>query len=234
MNKKELPLKMVIGIKNLKDHIKTIVKQSKHLKIEIEDVLEIRVIDTDENSEFSFEIYNCRLFQDTPYFSFLFKPQSDAEIEGLSMELPLLEALNKFNEWCNIIDSYNKVNLTPDEDILKSNEERFLEEFQLLDDDANQSSFNLSQLLYLDDYLAKVHETLNQFKEEKSEADIVMIDELQKDVADTKATLTRNTKNEVLSKLVKIWSKAQMIGLDIAKDVFVKYITELTVKLIGG
>jgi hypothetical protein len=129
---------------------------------------------------------------------------------------------------------YNAIQTIYDDPIIKSNQERFEREFNLVDEDAKASSFDLKQLLFLEDYLETAKSKLLTLKEDADEATKIEIEELEIEAIKIKADLTKQTKYQIFKRLTKFWAKAQKTGLEVIKELFISVTTELTKQLLLG
>jgi len=137
-------------------------------------------------------------------------------------------------EWLDLIEHYENINTIFDNPILRANQERFIDKINLIDDDASFTTFDLDQQLYLDSYLKSTYEDLEAIKTGRSDEEVLMIEELKKESIDIKQNLTKETKKEIVKKLAHFWGKIQILGLEVFKEIAVKAIKEITVKLITG
>ena len=139
-----------------------------------------------------------------------------------------------FSIWFNTVAAYNDIDLSPQAKIQRSNEHHFMDQLKIMDKDADVASFNFSQLMYIDTYLNEVAQTLKSYKIGKATSQQDEIEDLENDVQNIKNTLTNQTKNQTISKLSKFWAKTQVAGLELFKEIVIKYISEVTVKLLTG
>jgi hypothetical protein len=235
MKKKELPLAILSAISVTKQLLRDKVANNPHLEIISEDLTAISIIDNDPDSTFRFDVESAFLMKNDrmPVFRLKIKPFSNTYIEAETLNVPAKEVPNYFEDWETFIAAYNSIVLTPEDAIIKTNQERFLQEFDIVEEDSQTSTFDLQQQLYLEEYLDNAIKIIEEFKKLPN-ADIDGLEELTNDVVGIKNNITKDTKKVVVNKLTKFWAKAQVVGLEVIKEIFVKYITELTVKLITG
>lgn len=192
------------------------------------------LIDKDENSDFFFRVIRQEISQGHRGFVVEFKPKSKIDIQTEKSWLKH-DSLNDFlNKWVETIVSYNKFQTIYDDPILKKNQERFEKQFEILDDDADTSSFNLDQQLFIDNYLNEVKSKLLLIQKEGNETQTNEISELIIDATSIQENLTKNTKNQIVQQLSKFWAKAQKIGLELIKEIFISVASDLTKKILTG
>lgn len=168
-------------------------------------------------------IYNCDIL-----------PFSPNSVGITNINIASKDMGSSINSWLEKIELYDSMETIIDGSIFEANRLRFLKDFELLDEDASFTSFNLQQQLFLDKYLEEIIKTFEVLKLESNDVNNVEMDELKHEAEIIKKGITKETKKVVVEKLARFWAKAQIMGLNVLKEVFVKYITELTVKLITG
>lgn len=117
---------------------------------------------------------------------------------------------------------------------MKSNQERFEKQFDILDEDADISSFNLSQQIFLDEYLSNVKSKLLVLQEGRSGDELKELEALAFEATEIQSDLTKATKRQIVKRLSKLWAKAQKVGIDVIKEIFVNVTAELTKRLLTG
>jgi hypothetical protein len=140
----------------------------------------------------------------------------------------------RIKEWLETIDSYNKIKTVFDDPILKTYERNFLNEIDIVDEDANVAPFDLKQQLYLDDYLSSVDEKLQKLKENKTTEEIDQLSELQIEAKSIRKDITKLTKRNLVNRLAGLWAKSQKVGIEVIKEVFVSVTAELAKRLLIG
>jgi hypothetical protein len=192
------------------------------------------LMDNDENSDFFFKVVKQEMSNGNPGYIIEYKPRNKDDVSVHKTWTKLESINNVVTQWLDLISAYNKIQTIYDDPILKSNQERFEKEFEILDKDAGTSTFNLHQQLFLDDYLNDVKSKIIRLKEGRDSEKILELDELEKDAVSIQNDLTRQTKRKIIQRLSKFWAKSQKIGLDVIKEVFVSVTAELAKKLITG
>lgn len=233
LNKKDLPLKLVTSTKGIKRFLYDMLTKSNYFKIASESEFKIKIIDIDRDS-FFFEVFDLELKDQIPYFFIRFQPKNDTDITEAEVNVGEQDFQHYFAGWYNIVAGYNDTDLSPEAKIQKSNEHHFMDQLKIMDEDADVASFNFSQLIYIDIYLNQIAQSLKAYKIGKPECEQDEIEDLENDVQQIKNTLTNQTKNETISKISKLWAKTQIVGLELFKEIVVKYMTEVTVKLLTG
>jgi hypothetical protein len=226
--KKNIPLTFLEALQPLID---------KNLNL-IEPVKEHDIIahlkDKDPNSDFYFRVIKQENIDGFLKYSFEYKPKDKISVEKYGNSTSLEDLIKRFNNWVNIIESYNKIQTIYDDPIIKSNQERFENQFKIMDEDAEYSSFELARQLFLHEYLEDVKLKINEYKQDKSKEDIEFLNDLEKEVTDIQNDLTVETKNKIIKRLSKFWAKTQKFSLQLMKDIFVKIAAEISTKLLLG
>lgn len=226
--KKKIPLAILEVLQPIIDKSLDLIKPVKY-----EDGI-FHLIDNDENSDFYFKVVRQEASNGKSGYIVEYKPTNKDNVKANSLWTDIKDINSYIKEWLNIISSYNAINTIYDDPILKSNQERFEKEFNLIDEDAQTSSFELKQLLFLDEYLENTISKLATLKQNSDEQTVIEIKELEIEASEIKADLTKQTKQQIFKRLTKFWAKAQKTGLPVLKEVLINVISDLTSKLLLG
>ncbi|MEQ9426494.1 MAG: hypothetical protein RJQ09_18875 [Cyclobacteriaceae bacterium] len=227
--KKKIPLKI---LKSLESFVKlagdkfNVIDPNEHL---------LSIIDTDEESEFYFRIEKYEK-KHNGSFQLLMdrRPTNEDEVINNSAWIGINDLPSEFKKWLNLLDAYNSIESFYDDPIIKSNAERFQQQFELLDEFADRESFDLDQQLFLEEYLDQSSKKLEKLKQGQTKEKIQEIELLENETDEIKSALTKESKKKILNRLTKFWARAQKTGLDVIKEVLVNVATELTKKLMIG
>jgi hypothetical protein len=192
------------------------------------------LIDTDETSDFYFkvtkqDVQNSKLKYLTEY-----KPKGRQDVRSNATWLDLNEVVKYLKNWLGQLEGYNKIHTIYDDPILKNYQEKFEKLFDILDADADFTTFDLPQQLYLEEYLSNVQSKISTLKEGRSENDIQELTDIENEAREIKKHLTKETKRKIINRLSHLWAKAQKEGLEIIKEIFVSVSAELTKRLLTG
>ena len=127
-----------------------------------------------------------------------------------------------------MLQEYNDTILSPNEKILKSYEEEFYTEFEIVDDDAWDKPFNLQQQLYLDKYLEIIEESLELQQDDETIKPILL------ETKELRNNLTNETKKSAIKKFSKILSKIRKHGLKLLKEIYTEAKKEIIKRIIDG
>ncbi|MBV5283421.1 MAG: hypothetical protein JZU53_13430 [Paludibacter sp.] len=202
--KKDLPLSILKSLEPFVD-----LKGEKFEVVDPKDNL-LKVIDKDPNSAFHFTIEKYQKSNNDP-FIFLVKrtPKSIDEI-GTDQNWFEASAINgQFNDWLILLNEYDTVKSFFDDPIIKSFQEEFYTEFELIDVDVDRSPFKTSQILMLDSYLEAVDNRLNEFITENNSCEIA---DIKADINLLRNNLTSKSKKWVVKELTTIWAKIAKQG----------------------
>ncbi len=226
--KKKIPLAILEVLQPIIDKNLDLIKPVKY-----EDGIS-HLVDNDENSDFYFKVIRQEMSNGKNGYVVEYKPTNKDNVKANSLWTDIKDINSYITEWLNIISSYNALHTIYDDPILKSNQERFEKEFNLVDEDAKTSSFELKQLLFLEDYLDTTKSKLSILKEKANEQTAIEIEELEIEVTEIKADLTKQTKQQIFKRLTKFWAKAQKTGLEVIKEVLINVTAEITKQLLLG
>ena len=161
-------------------------------------------------------------------------PASKDNINASSQFLSIKETIESLTDWIEILDSYNNIHTIYDDPIIKSYEESFSNQFNIVEEDANYAPFNLQQQMFIEDYLTNVKSKINTLKIGRSEQEIKELSEIENEAEEIQNSLSKESKRKVIKRLTKLWAKAQKVGLDVLKEIFVNVAAELTKQLLIG
>lgn len=226
--KKDIPL---IILEALEPYLKH--KDSKFEVVEPKDSL-LRIIDSDLESDFYFEVIKFDIKNGRTYLQLDYKPQNKNSTNNYRPNIEHTQLDGHFKNWVMRLNEYDKVQSIYDDPILKKNEEKFFEKFDIIDEDADYASFDLDQQIFLEEYLTSSIKTLERLKEGKSAKEIDQIELLQSEATTIKSVLTSESKKKIIKRLSRFWGKAQKTSLEIIKEIFVSVTAELAKRLLIG
>ena len=229
IKKKNIPLVVLEAIEPLIDQ-----SESENFLITTGEDSILKFEDSDEDSNFYFEILGSANKANKTEITIDFKPQSKSSTANHKVVIQHSQLGVQFKEWKLRLDAYSKLGKIFEDPILKRNEERFLTQFDILDEDADDSSFNLDQQLFLDEYLEVSKQKLAQLKERSDESTTKELEKLEIEADEIRKDLTKATKRRVIQKLARFWAKAQKAGIPVIKEIFINVMAELTKKLLVG
>jgi hypothetical protein len=192
------------------------------------------VTDNSEHSDFFFKIVRQEQANTKPGYIIEYCPKNKQEVGVYKVWVQSGQITQDFENWLTLVRTYNSIQTVYDDPILKSNQERFEKQFEILEEDAETSSFDLNQQIYLNEYLDNVQKKILSLKSGKTDEEINALDNLEKEAENIQRNLTRESKKQIIKHLSRLWAKAQLLGLDIIKEIFVNYISDLTKKLLTG
>lgn len=190
--------------------------------------------DKSATSGFYFKIIKQEQRATGLHFRVEYKPRAKGDVNPNSTWLTETPAINAINEWLALIAAYYTTQSIFDDPLTRSYEEKFAAKFDIVDEDAAYAGFDLEQQVYLDEYLNGVKSKVQALKQGRPEAEAKQLDEIEAEAADLQKNLTRESKRSIIRRLARIWAKAQKIGLDVIKEIFVSVAADLTSKLITG
>lgn len=171
---------------------------------------DLYLIDNDNNSNFFFAVTKESVGNDGQlYIEYGCKPFSNVHKEFGGHKKKLAEFENSFKEWLNNLEVY-KERSPMDDLILIGYADEFLNDFKILDADAEEKAFGFSQQLRLNAYLQTIVEKIDCVKTQENAE---LIEEIKTESASLQADITNETKSSTMGRLSKIWAKARKAGL---------------------
>jgi hypothetical protein len=226
--KKNIPLAILEALQPLADSNLELVKPIKN-----SDII-FHLIDNDEDSNFFYQVIRKEPSNGTPGYIVEFQPRSKEDVSKYTVWLKLDQVISSVQDWLSLIAAYNKIQTVYDDPIIKSNQERFEKQFDIVDEDAAYATFDLTQQLYLDDYLNNTKAKLVVLKEGKTDEEIAELTKLENEAADIQNNLTKEPKKAIVKRLAKFWARGQKLGLDVIKEILINVLADLAKKLLIG
>jgi hypothetical protein len=224
--KKQIPLSILEALQPLADENVALVKAVKNTEVIF------HLIDKDEHSHFFYKIIRQEHSNAQLGYIVEFQPRSKDDVSKYKVWLKIEQIIISIQSWLLVINAYNKIHTIYDDPIMKNYQEKFEKQFDILDEDAEFAPFDLQQQIFLDDYLTDVKTKILALKEGRTELEITELTELENEASEIKKILTKETKKVIIKKLTRFFAKAQKIGLDVIKEVFVNITTELAKKIL--
>jgi hypothetical protein len=226
--KKDLPLVVLKAIEPyLKKH------DTKYEIIDPKDSI-LKIIDSDPTSDFFIEILKSEISGGKTVLNIAFKPKNRSNTNFHTLPIEYTSFDKYFQSWVAMLDEYEKVDSIYDDPIVKQNAEKFFQKFDILDEDADYTTFDLEQQLFLEEYLINTKEKLKSLKDGQSKDKVAELDELEKDADEIRNVLTKDSKRKIIRRLSIFFGKAQKSGLEVIKEIFINVSAEIVKKLLLG
>lgn len=215
LKKKDIPIKVLEILEPF------VLKKDKHFEIDYNSNALLKFIDTETDSDFYFEINKF----EKEIITLIVKPTNRSTINESSININSKDLGTYFENWIKILESYNNVKSVFDDPILKSFEEEYYTDFEILEEDKDKPLEN-DKILLLDDYLENLVKGLEVHKTEVNKS---KIEEIQENIIILQENLTNNSRQEIAVKISKIFAKIKKLGTKYLKE----FITEGTKQLIS-
>lgn len=204
-------------------------------KLEVNENGFIKLIDKDYETEFFFEFLGQRKSKSQKdVYDLAFKPGSKKNPKEAKSGYYIESVGDAVAEWVNLIITYRGYKTIFEDPILKSYQENFETEFEIVDEDADEMPFNLNQQILLDQYLESFKKKLAELKENKFLHEEDMIKEIEADISETQRNLTKEPKKKIIRRISKFCAKAQKVGLEFIKELAIQtFIEFFKQKMIG-
>lgn len=211
------------------------INKNKDYVVEIKNLEVIfHIIDKSEDSKFFFKVVRQEIQNSKIGYTVEFYPRNKQDVSIYKTWLQANQIPVIFDSWLDLIKAYNSIQTIHDDPILMNNQKRFEKEFDIIDEDADISSFNLEQQIYLNNYIDFVKEKILYLKANKPTQEISELNDLENEASLIQKNLTKESKKQIIKRLSKLWGKAQVIGLDVIKEIFVNVVADITKKLLTG
>lgn len=191
-----------------------VLKKGEHFTIDYNSNTLLKFVDTEIGSDFYFEINKF----EGDVISLIIKPIDKSTINGQSIQIDSKKLGIYFNNWISILEQYQNVKSVFDDPILKSFQEEYFSEFEILEDEKEKPLEN-NKILLLDKYLENISIELENHKTEINKN---KIDEIQSDINLFQENLTSQNKLEIAKNFSKILAKIKKLGTKFLKE----FITE--------
>lgn len=163
-----------------------------------------------------------------------YKPKSKGDTDSKQAWLQLGDAIKALTNWLALIEGYFITNTILDDPLLQSYADQFYSQFEGLDDTSAQAGLSLEHQLKLNDYLTFVRGKVAALKEGRSAEDVAKLEEIEAEAEELQSNMTRENKGSIARRLSRLWAKAQRVGLDVIKEIFVSVASEIATKMLTG
>jgi len=228
MNKRHLPLKLLQALNRLNIQLSQLGDDNDDLILKT--FSEKKLIRFDDNtSNFKFELVKLELPGNTPLFSIDVSPSSIVSNASVVKRLNEKEVIGEFQQWVSWIKVFEKSHLTPEDEFLKNYQEEFYTEFEIIDKDANTSTFSTEQQIFIDKYLNYMEVKLLSESEQNEE-----INEIVQDIKLLRGELGKSSKKKVVSKFSRIFAKLRKSSIKLLGVFYEAGKKELFKRLLNG
>lgn len=162
------------------------------------------------------------------------KPISKGDTASKQRWLQLLDVIKLLSSWLGMIEGYFSTKTILDDPLLESYADQFYSQFEGLDDTSGQSGLSYEHQLKLNDYLSFVRGKVAALKEGRSAEEVAKLEEIEAEAEDLQTNMTRENKSSIARRLSRMWAKAQRVGLDVIKEIFVSVASEIATKMLTG
>lgn len=220
--KKKIPL----GLRKILDEVNSQIDNL--FSVGFADDYIVKFNDKDSSSDFFFEVTKINPpANNATSYAIKYKPYNEETLEVRTANVTLANFKNHFLIWKKLLIESNLESPLFDDTITQSYYDELEPQFEIIDEDANYKTFTIFQqkriVIFLD--------VTNQIIEEQNN-DTVDKNVIIKLIEETKNSISRTTKKEVLQKLRKIISLGFKMGLQVGEKLLIEFTTELTKKLI--
>lgn len=149
-----------------------------------------------------------------------YRPISDTNLKEHYASVNVDQLVQIFKQWLTLMGKYAKINTIFDKISYATYQKEFLNDFKLVDPDADTKPFGFGQQSALYDYLDNIKDLLPAYQESLPEEKWPELAALEKECADLQNDIPSLTQTQTVKRLTKIWGKARKLSIPILKDLF--------------
>lgn len=226
INKKKLPLKLAVDIRDLYDKVRSYANTKNDLiTIKEDKELNLLLVDNDFQSDFYFKLSNPSFPGEKSHFDIVYTPAHTTSLKPFNTVTNPDGVMASLRAWTDLIEKYNTINLTPNELLINQYEDEFFAGFEIIDDDAESKSFDFPRQLLIQNFLQRTLEILNEDDSDNSE--------IIEEVNELKNNIQNLTKKIIVRKLSRIFAVTRKKSLELCKKVLIEAGKELFKKAIS-
>jgi hypothetical protein len=213
---KQLPLAVLIDVKNLLDSFDSLYKMNSDIILRVEDnetpVLKFVNIG---NDEYSFTIKNPKLQSTGNQIVYFcnYKPSNDSNFNGQEGVFAFKNIKASFDNWINLMRELEKYRNILSEPFLKEYTDEFFAEFEFVEEDDDNNHYGTQKQIDLYNALDKLELYLKT--QEQSE----IIEGIIKETIDLKENIQNISKGATKKRVAKMFAKIKKGGIKVFKDV---------------
>ena len=206
--KKKLPLTVLESLE------KFVQLNGEQFEIHAHEKFMLSLSDNDKNSDFFFNIEECKN-ENGLKLLIGWKPINKDNIISKRMWIDCKDLEIYFNNWIIVLKGYEKVNSFFDDPILNSYAEDYYSEFIIVDEDLETIPFKPQQILMLDAHLETIEDNIEKYK---TEVNNEQIDDIKKDINELRGKLTIKSRKWIIRNISIIWAKITKLGTPLLKE----------------
>lgn len=149
-----------------------------------------------------------------------YKPLSNAELKQHTAEVDVEQLVQVFKQWLTLMGKYAKINTIFDNISYATYQKEFLNDFKLVDPDADTKPFGFGQQSAIYDYLDNIRGLLPAYQESLPEEKWPELAAIEKECTDLQNDIPSLTQTQTVKRLTKIWGKARKLSIPIMKEFF--------------
>jgi hypothetical protein len=227
INHKEYPLVFLQSIQSLFSKIRIVVEANSDIAaILIDHDFEIKIKDHDSCSIFNFRVSDPDFEKGKVVFLLEYYPINHTELKPYKGKVFADQVVRHLNGWIELIKQYNNINISPEDKILRSYEDEFYTNFELVDEDANEKPFDLGRQLMLDVFMRDTIKTLRA-------ADVVN-EELVQEAENIRGDISKLTKQATVKRMSRFFALVRKEGIELLKSLYVGAKSELIKLALNG
>ena len=180
--------------------------------------------ETYPNSKFYFRVFSPGLNAGKPEYHFSKLPHSEHSLkpyEGTGNREFIAQSLTN---WLDTISQYHSLPLDEEDFFEKKYEKEFYEDFKIMDEDAQTSTFNFSQQIALNNY---IQNTIIYLEDPQTEIEEDDRKELIEEAKKIEKSISTESKEVVIKRNSKFWAKARKKSISICKFIITEFAKEV-------
>ncbi|MEQ8904139.1 hypothetical protein [Ekhidna sp.] len=221
IDKRDLPLSILKAIEPIAN------KKSDLFRIKDKDGFLFCFEDNHEDPKHHFEIKSHKKNGNTLLLQVNIKPKGENDPSEWSADLQVTQIADYFKKWISNLDGYRSMTFF-DDPLLNQYQKEFYSDFEIIDPDADENSYDLNTQMWLDKYLEQSLQLLESYP---SNSEIELI---KSDLKNIKENQTKLTKRKVVEALSKVYAKARKYGLKLLHELYHEAKKEIIKQLVSG
>jgi len=160
-----------------------------------------------------------------------YQPSNKESVESRELWLEPKNIDGHFKLWYNLLEGYNNTRTVFDDPIVDSFQEDYFSYFEIIDEEKDKP-LESNAILPLYEHFELISSRLEEYKNESNQTEI---QEIQEDIAQLNANLTKEGRQIVAKRICRIWAKLTKQGVKYVKEfveVSRKYVMKEAVKQI--
>lgn len=211
-NKKDYSLLLVNATSNVNEVVSKLVEENNDI-LNLEFINPLKLIIKDKYSKFTYTLFDPIQNNDNKIIYKLLKTPKNYHSE--KPHQTYVESKNvsaNLSIWIGLIRNYNSIKWTPEEKKLHEYEQEFYDDFEIIDEDADFTYYDLDKQVVINNYFVNVIKLLKE-----NESKYI---ELIKEAEEIKEEIPKMTKKTTVKRISRFLAKVRVVSLSLLKQIF--------------